>query len=180
MTAKSKFTGNEVTDIERMIEDGMVFEMSSRIQVPSGGGVGNWLVRTGNKRIKILERQVTSNGFDLDYQVIGGVTVSLTGTPVQTNNRNTGDAIESQVSVSHTATYSGGNGIAPVYMPGSEGQAQRSNGQFNQDGFIRILEPHTDYAAEVTNNAPNSPGSAPATVDLYIMWAELTDPYPQR
>jgi hypothetical protein len=59
-------------------------------------------------------------------------------------------------------------------MPGAASQGQNVNGQFSQDGFIRMLEPNTDYTAEVVNNGDVTPANA----ELYIMWAELTDPSP--
>ncbi|CAM0053835.1 hypothetical protein VPHD478_0040 [Vibrio phage D478] len=171
----SKFNGVELSSIEKMIEDGVVFESSSKIQVASGGGVGKWLVRTGSKKVKILARQIISNGNEMDYQVTGGVTVSSAGTPAIVNNRNKPDAQEPTVKVFHSPTASGGTAISPVYMPGSASQGQNVNGQFSQDGDIRILEPNTDYTAEVVNNGDVTP----ANVELYIMWAELTEPYPK-
>jgi hypothetical protein len=93
MTAnRSKFTGDEINPVEKMIEDGLVFEASSKIAIINNGGIGKWLVRTGSKRVKVLARYITSNGNEMDYQVKGGVTVSAAGTPVLVANRNKADA----------------------------------------------------------------------------------------
>lgn len=173
--SNSKFNGVEISSIEKMIEDGVVFESSSKIQVANGGDVGQWLFRTGGKRVKILTRQIMTNGNEMDYQVMGGVSVSSVGTPAVIINRNTGDAQKGTVKVYHSPTASGGTPIPSVYMPGAASQGQNVNGQFNQDGAVRILEPNTDYMPEVVNNGDvNS-----ATVELYLMWAELTEPYPK-
>jgi len=175
MTAnKSKFDGSELPSIEKRIEDGFVFECSSKIQIANAGGVGKWLLRTGKSRVVIHARQITSNGNELDYQAFGGVTVTSEGTPVQVVNRNSKDAQKTGVKVFHTPTVSGGQGVPPVYLPGSSGVGQIAVGQFNQDSFVRILEANTDYIAQITNNGDINPANA----ELYIMWSEIAEPTP--
>lgn len=175
MTNRSKFDGANIPAIEKRIEDGIVFEASSKISVANAGGIGEWLVRTGSKRVVIDARQITTNGNELDYQVFSGVTVSSVGTPVDVNSRNSKDSQETTVKVFHTPVVSGGTGVAPVYLPGSTASGQNTVGQFNQDGFVRILDANTDYIARVINNGEVTP----ANVELYLLFSEVTEPYPK-
>lgn len=65
-----------------------------------------------------------------------------------------------------------GSGIPPVYMPGASGQGQRALGQFNQEGFVRILEPNTEYMVHIINNGSVNP----ANIEWYLLWVELNLP----
>jgi hypothetical protein len=173
--SKSKYDGSTLASIGKRVEDGVVFEASSRLSIANAGGVGKWLFRTGSKRVVIIARCVTSNGDELTYQAFKAPTLTSDGTPVAIGNRN-GDSnnLPTVKMFSAPTTTDNGIGIAPVYMPGSTGVGQITDGQFTEDGFVRILKTHTDYLLTLAND-----GSAnPANGEVYILWAELTDPAP--
>lgn len=172
--SKSKFDGVDIIDITKRIEQGMVFETSSKIVVANAGGVGKWLFKTGDKRVLILQRAIITNANELDYQVIANPTVIDVGTPTIMDNMNAADAQPQTAFAYSEPNTSGGTPIAPVYMPGAEGTGTRTVGQFNNEGNVRILSPNTYYAPQVTNNGT----VLSANVEIYIMWAELNDPSP--
>jgi len=62
-----------------------------------------------------------------------------------------------------------GVALQPVYMPGSQGQANKTAAQFNLEGSIRLLESHSEYIATIVNDGDANP----AKCELYIKWAEM-------
>lgn len=172
--AKSKFDGVDISATEARIESGIVFELSEKITIANGGGVGKWLFRTGNKRVIIMQRQVTSNADGLDYQVFKEPDVTGDGTPALIVNMNSKDGLKRTVEAYSDPATTGGTPIPSIYMPGAEGVGGRTVGQFNREGNIRVLDAKTTYLAQVTNSG----SVASATVELYLMWAEVTDPNP--
>lgn len=172
--AKSKFDGVDIGTTEARIEAGIVFELSEKIAIANAGGVGKWLFKTGNKRVIIMQRQITANADGLDYQVLKEPNVTNDGTPALIVNMNAKDGLKRTVEAYSNPETTGGTPIPSIYMPGAEGVGERTVGQFNREGNIRILDARTTYQAQVTNNgAVNS-----ANVELYLMWAEVTDPNP--
>ena len=162
---KSYFDGASLTDVERRIEDGTIFEGGSILDIANAGGVGKWMFRTGAKAMILKSREITSNGDELTYEGFGFPTLTNDGTPITVTRRNALNRTEPTVT-------DNGTPAPPVYMPGASGSGNSTVGQFNQDGLVRILPAHTDFLMQVTNN-----GSAnPATTQLYLLWAELSDP----
>lgn len=163
-----------IDDVQRRTEEGVVFEAASiQTGILNAGAKAKWLFRTGPKRCIVYARRVTVNGDEIEYQAFKGPTVSVDGTPVTVVNRNGNSSISNTASVFEAPTTTAdGDGIPPVYMPGTTGQGQQTIGQFDQEGFVRILEPNTDYLVQVTNNGAN----ASATIEWYLMWAELNLP----
>lgn len=173
--SKSKFDGAEINATEKRIEDGSVFETSDLLSVANLGASGLALFRTGNKHIIIESRQITTNGDEITYQAFKGPTVTVDGTPVSVVNRNGKSKIPSTVKVFKGPTVTDdGLGLPPVYMPGATGQGNSTVGQFNQDGFVRILEPDTEYLIKVTNDG----AANPAKIEIYLLWAEVVNPAP--
>tara|TARA_R110000822_G_scaffold106533_3_gene234729 strand:- start:3189 stop:3719 length:531 start_codon:yes stop_codon:yes gene_type:complete len=170
----SKYDGATINSLEKRIENGIQFEVSNLLSVANAGGVGKWLFRTGNKKIVIDLRRITSNGDELTYQAFANPTVSADGTAVTPiSNRDGNSATLSEVTMFHTPTTTdNGNPIPAVYMPGAAGQGQRTVGQFAQDGLVRILQSNTDYLVTITNNGSENP----ANIELYLLWSEVNDP----
>ena len=175
MTNRSAYDGSTISDIEKRIEDGTIFEVSGTITIPNAGGVGEVLFRTGSKTVIIEERTVTTNGDELTYQVFAGPAITSDGTPITPVNRNGLSKNLTEVEVFTGPTYSAeGVGLLPVYMPGATGQGNKTVGQFSGEGHVRILPPNTQYIARVTNNGAKNG----ATTEVYIMYTELQSPAP--
>lgn len=165
---RSMLDGTDISATEKRIENGTVFEFSSKLSVSTGAS-GKWLFKTGNRRVVVIQRSISTNGDEIEYQAFGGVTVSNNGASVAVVNRNPKNALKETTKVFSSPTVSGGAPIPAVYMPGSSGVGQRTIGQFNQDGAVRILEENTNYELRATNNGSENP----ANISIYVMWAEL-------
>lgn len=162
--------GVEVTALEQRIHNGVVFEAAHKLTVANTGGTGQMLFRTGAKRVIVHERRVTANGDEITYQAFRGPTVTADGSSVSITKRNGNAAIDPTVLVFQGTTVSAdGSGIPAVYMPGATGQGQSSEGQFQSDSQVRILEPNTDYLIRVTNDG----AKVSASIEVYLMWAEV-------
>ena len=172
---RSKYDGNIISAIEKRVEDGVVFEASGIIDIPSGGGVGEWLFINGSKNAIIEGREIITNGDEMYYQGIGFSTVSSNGTEEVVSKRNPlhSHDPEARFFTSPTVTADGQSGN-PVYMPGAAGQGNSSAGQYSLDGLIRVLPPHAEIILRVTNQGSENP----ATTQMYLLWAELDDPAP--
>lgn len=169
----SNIDSTVIDDVQERIENGIVFEVSSKQSVANAGGKAKWLFVTGSKRVVVYSRVVTTNGDEMEYQAFKAPTVSANGTPLTIGKRNGNSPINSTVKVYEAPTTTAdGQGIPPVYMPGASGQGQAVIGQFNQEGFVRILEPNTVYMVHVINQGKVNP----ANIEWYLMWAELTLP----
>lgn len=173
--SKSKYDGATVGDLEKRIEDGKVFEGSSLITVANAGGVGQWLVRTGNKNAIIHSRKITTNGNEMTYQAFVSPTVTVDGTSIQVVKRNGNSTIEPvSVAFASPTVSAKGSPLPAIYMPGSTGIGSSTSSQFDQDGFVRVLSKNTDYLLEITNDGAKNPANA----EIYLLWAELDDPAP--
>lgn len=170
MTNRSALDMIEQNAVQQRIEDGKVFEVSSSQNIANAGGEGKWLFRTADKQCYVYARKVTSNGDELTYQAFKEPTVSADGTPLTVVKRNGNSSIAPTATVFQgPTTTADGDGIPPVYMPGASGQGQSVVGQFDREGFVRILEPNTTYMVQVTNDGAQNP----AKVEWYLMWAEV-------
>lgn len=161
--------GIDVDSLHARIERGTAFECSSNLSVANSGAKARWLFVTGAKRVIIYSRRVTTNGDEMTYQAFKAPTVSANGDAVAVVKRNGNASIAPTATVFSSPTVSAeGAGIPPVYMPGASGVGNNTVGQFDQEGFVRILEPNTVYLTQVTNNGSKNP----ANVEWYLMWAE--------
>lgn len=170
----SKYDGAQIDSIEERIENGMVFECSTTQLVTNSGGNVDWLFVTGNKHCIVYAREVITNGDELEYQAFKSPNIISAGTLVQSVNRNSKDAKSITASLYAGASFSGGVAIPSVYMPGSQTAGHRAAGQFNREGFVRVLEPYTIYGARVTNNG----AVASAKAQFYLLWAEVKEDKP--
>lgn len=162
-----------IDDVQSRIEEGIVFETASKQQAANEGGRCQWLFRTGNKRVVIYQRMVITNGNEMEYQAFKNPEVSNNGTPLSPVNRNDNSDTETSVQVFEAPTTSAnGTPIPSIYIPGEAGVGNRTVGQFNQEGFVRILAPRTTYMVHVVNNGD----TISATVEWYLLWAELEEP----
>lgn len=159
-----------LTGVEKRVEEGLCFECSTLQSVANSGATIEWLFITGDKRVIVYDRKVTPNGDEMTYQAFKGATVSANGTAQTIVKRNGNSPISTTVQIFSAPTITDdGAGIPPVYIPGSSGVGQTSNGQFDREGFVRVLEPNTTYMTRVTNSGSKNP----AKVEWYLMWAEL-------
>lgn len=171
--SKSKFDGSTIVSIEKRIENGIEFEVSSVLTVANAGGVAQWLFKTGHKQVVIDSRQITTNGHELTYQFFSDTEVSAEGTPVIIGNRNGNSKTLTTASLSASPTVTNNGAPTPaVYIPGSTAIGGRSTSQFDQDGFVRVLKANTDHLLTITNDGDLDD----AKVEIYLLWSEVEDP----
>lgn len=172
---KSKFGGAYIGELEKRIEEGLVFEASSLLSVDNAGGIGQWLVSTGDIDAIVHARKITTNGNEITYQAYLNPVVAAAGSLVQVTNRSGDSKTSNLLSLFSAPTItSKGTPLPPIYMPGSTGIGSATTSQFDQDGLVRILSRNSDYLIEVTNNGAEDP----ANIELYLLWAELNNPAP--
>lgn len=156
--------------LKDLIAAGYVFEVAETIDIPNAGGVGEALFVTGDKAVKIYQRAVTTNGDEMTYQAFVGTTVSANGTELTPTSRNGVLVKQPTTKVYESPTVTAdGIPLQPVYMAGATGQGNRTIGQFDIDGQIRIIPPNTVALARVTNNG----AANPAKTQIYLLWGEV-------
>ena len=173
---RSIFDGAILTSIEWRIERGQIYEFTDTLDIANAGGTGQWLMRTGSKIMTLEERRITTNGDEMTYEAFGLPTVTSDGTALSVGARNAIIPADSTVKFFRSPTVSAdGTPAAPVYMPGASGQGNSTLGQFDHDGLVRILPANTDFLLRITNDGAKNP----AKTQIYLVWAELTDPTPE-
>lgn len=174
--AGSKFDGSMIDSVQERIENGMVFEASYKQLAANAGGKVEWVFKTGNKPCVVFAREINTNGDEITYQAFKEPAVTVVGTPATQASRNAKDNLGGSAKLYGASAFTGGTPLPAVYMPGAQGQGNRTIGQFSKEGFVRVLEANTTYGARITNGGTKTS----ASVELYLMWAEVTDNKPFR
>lgn len=158
-------------DISAQIIAGNAFEVSGKIAILTTAE-GGFLARTGSKTVVVYDRKITTDAEQVTYQVFVAPTVTDDGTELTPNNRNgSGSFPVTTLSAFMSPTISAdGTGLQPVFIPGSTGQGQVTNGQFDQEGSFRILPPETTFYLKFTNG-----GVGTVNIEEYIAWIEVDD-----
>lgn len=164
----------QIDDLQERIENGRIFEVSSKITgIANNGGAARWLFKTPNRtQVIVYDRRIATNGDEFNYQVFRGPQVSANGTEV-TNWLNRDDEItrkqKSKLWSAPTLSGSKGAPFPALYLPGSSSVGQTSNGGFSQEGRVRILRQNTLYLVEAVNNGTKNPANA----ELSLLIAEI-------
>lgn len=170
MSIPSKYDGAPLNAVESRIDRGIVFEISDTRDVANGGGTVEYFSYVGNKMLIIESRLIISNGDELTYQGFKNAVVSARGNKIPIVPRNGFQSEKPEMIMYHAPTVvSTGPSFPSVYLPGSSAPGIATAAQFSSDGFVRIIEPNTQYVLRITNNGTTNP----ATIQYYLMWSEI-------
>lgn len=159
-------------DIAAQIIAGNAFEVSGKLlALAAAGASSGFLARTGTKTVIVYDRKITTDAEEITYQVFAAPTVTADGTELTPTNRNGTSSNTSDMEVFQAPTITvDGTGLQPVFIPGSTGQGQVTNGQFDQEGSLRILPPNTEFYLKFTND-----GAGVVNIEEYVAWVEIDD-----
>ncbi len=169
---RSMYDDSVIPDTNKRVEDGLVYEIAYDWPVIAAGGTAYGMVRTADRILEIITREIKTDSTDLEYVVLSGPDVTTEGTPIFARSRN-----PNMPNVNDTMGYinptgvSGGLALYPVWVPGS-GSGNNSASQFSVDGYPRMLEPNKDYVLQVVNN-----GAQACRAQVYVMFASHDPTY---
>lgn len=172
---RSRCDGVSLSAQAKRAEDGKSFLFSSLLTAANAGGVARWLIKSGNKHILVSNRIVTTNGDELTYRAYASPVVTSEGTPVTVSPLNIAQSLNTTVKIySNPVLSSVGIPLVPSYLPGADGQGNRSIGNLYANEQVNVVPPNTTLILEVKNDGSKNP----AKVELYIVWSEVKNPSP--
>lgn len=169
---RSRIDDHVTAELTKRIEDGFVFENVISLTTANGGGTSYGLFITGIEGVVIYLRSITTNVNEMVYQPFRNSTVTNNGVDItaQTVSINGLNQKDSTVSLYQGSTVTvDGDPIPRTYIPGEPDVGNVVSGGFNDEGFVRILQPNSTYAVKMTNNG----GKANATTDIHLVWFEF-------
>ena len=175
MANSSIYDGSQLTADAYRAERGSSFALSSTVSAANGGGLAQWIIQSSSKDVIVSSRVITTNGSELTYLAYAFPTVTDFRTAVPIVNLNVAKPKPTTLKAWHTPTVSAkGAALVPSYIPGGEGQGNRTVGNIYANTAVNILPKNTTVLVEVENNGSVNP----ANIELYVLFSELTNPAP--